>query len=427
MKLARFSDADLVERLQLVAKHNGSAAKAARAIGIAESSMRASVRDAKRRGLTATSRVLDVESKLRTKLQIAERELAAVRRENDTAESIRKEIFGLAAMTPEPPRWLRRKSRKAKGSGNIPVVMWSDWHFGERVNRVEVGGVNEFNRAIAKRRVQTLVEKTIELCKQHMVRPNYEGIVVCLGGDMITGAIHEELGATNDGTVQQAIWELQGILIWALEAIADEFGKVFVPCVVGNHARDTHRPRMKNAVLQNYEWTLYNQLELYFKGDKRVRFAIPGETDAYFAVKGHRFLLTHGDRLGVAGGDGQIGMLGPVVRGTHKVGRSERQIGRDFDTMLCCHYHSYVPRSEACPVLVNGALKGYDEYARLALRVPYARPSQALFFVNPKHGIVCQWQIFLEDEKRSVRGKRDWVSWQRNTRYDTKYEARMAA
>jgi hypothetical protein len=418
----RFTDHELVERLRLLQKHKGNQAAAARAMGCAPSGFRSSIQEAKRRGLTPTTRTLDSEARLKTELALAKQELAATRREADTAESIRKEIFNLAAMTPNPPRWLLPKPRKFTNE-NIPVVVWSDWHFGERVNRIEVGGVNEFNRAIAKKRVQKLVAKTIELCKHHMVKPNYEGIVVCLGGDMITGAIHEELGATNDGTVQQAIWELQGILIWAIEKIADEFGKVFIPAVVGNHARDTHRPRMKGAVLQNYEWTLYNQLELYFRDDKRVQFMIPGETDAYFTVKGHRFLLTHGDRLGVAGGDGQIGMLGPVVRGTQKVARSERQIGRDFDTMLCCHYHSFVPRSDACPVIVNGALKGYDEYARLALRVPYSRPSQALFFVNPRLGIVCQWQIYLEEEQRSIRENRDWVRWQNGTRYDSRAAA----
>lgn len=421
-KFARLSDAELVERQKLVAKH-GNASKAARAIGIGSSAFRESIREAKRRGLTATSKVVDVEARLRTENTILKREIATIRRENDTAESIRKEIFGLAAMTPDPPRWLLKKPRKVVND-NVPVVIWSDWHFGERVNRIEVGGVNEFNRAIAKKRVHTLVSKTIELCKHHMVKPNYEGIVVCLGGDLITGSLHEELGATNDGTVQQSIWELHGVLIWALDKIADEFGRVFVPCVVGNHGRDTHKPRMKGAVLQNYEWTLYNQLELYFRDDKRIQFMIPGETDAYFSVKGHRFLLTHGDRLGTGGGNGIVGMLGPVVRGTWKMGHSERQIGRDFDTLLCCHYHSYVARGDACPVIVNGALKGYDEYARLALRVPYSRPSQALFFVNAKLGITAQWQVFLEDEQKSLGGKNPWVTWQADTRYDS---ARAAA
>jgi hypothetical protein len=422
---AKLTDTELVERLQLVAKH-GNAAKAARAIGVGGSAFRESVREAKRRGLTATSRTVDEAARWKTKAQLLERELSSRRIEADTAESIRKEIYSLAAMTPDPPRWLVQKSRRGVNE-NVPVVVWSDWHIGETVNRVQVGGVNEFNTPIAFRRVRTLVEKTIDLCKNHMVNPQYPGIVVCLGGDMITGAIHEELGATNDRTVQQSLLDVQEALIWALTQIADAFGRVFVPCVVGNHPRDTHKPRMKNAVYQNYEWNLYCQLERHFKGDRRIQFMIPGETDAFFSVQGHRFLLTHGDRLGVKGGDGQVGMLGPVVRGAAKVGRSEAQIGRDFDTLILCHWHTYTPRGEASPVMVNGTLKGYDEYARLGLRVPYSRPSQALFFVNAKYGVVAQWPIYLEVEQTSLKRKTDWVNWQSNSRERRQMPMRMAA
>lgn len=135
---------------------------------------------------------------------------------------------------------------------------------------------------------------------------------------------------------------------------------------------------------------------------------IPSEADAYFQVYGTRFLLTHGDSLGVKGGDGIIGALGPVARGVVKVGTSERQIGRDFDYMLMCHYHQllWLPN-----VIVNGCVKGYDEYARLGLRVPYSPPAQALFFVHPEHGITARWPVYLEPRRVSAQSK-VWVSWQ---------------
>lgn len=690
-KLARLSDAELVERLKLLHKYKGVQAQAARALGIGASAFKASVQESKRRGLTAKSRTVDTEARLRTKLKLAERELAAVHRENDTAESIRKEIYQLAANTPDPPRWLNSKRHKV-GDPGVPIVVWSDWHWGERVDPVQVGGVNRYDRVVAKRRLQRLIDTTIDLATRHMVKPKYPGIVVCMGGDMITGAIHEELGETNDGYVQQHLLEVQEQLISALEKMADTFGKVFVPCVVGNHGRNTVKPRCKgrvycldadtpiltrdlrwvrggdlsvgtpllafdeeaadkrgrryknavvmsagtkrartikitledgttfyatpehkflahgqkgqgackwitaqemlawskssrknkgtwrvdrfltpwkedlsyeagylaaafdgegclarskprgvdgelfcyqlsynqtdNAMLRearrclqvlgfdwyesvskhetnktkyalyitggfdeiarflgtvrpkrllekwaefdvgakflhrkksvhivsaedggereiamlssssetyfsdgfashntNYEWNLYCQLERHFLRDKRIQFMIPGETDAHFTVAGHRYMLTHGDMLGVRGGDGIIGALGPVARGAIKVGRSEAQIGRDFDTMIMCHYHTYIPRSEACAVIVNGSMKGYDEYVRLQLRVPYSRPSQALWFTHPKHGITAQWQIYLEDAIKVESRKSDWVTWQARTRYEDRIAA----
>lgn len=409
-KLARLSDAELVERLKAYEEH-GSSTKAAPLFGCKSAAFRASIIEAKARGLTAKTKVVDEVEQLRSKLRKSEAELKSIVRDNITAADVRQRIYDLAAETPSPPAWLHKKPHV--GMTGIPITIWSDWHWGETVFPEQVGGVNTFNREIAKARVTKLVDTTIELAKHHMVKPNYPGIVVALGGDMITGMIHDELRETNDGPLQVTLLEVQEVLISALTRMADEFGRVFVPCVVGNHGRGTLKPRAKNRVFDSYEWNLYCQLERWFKatGDDRVQFLIPAEADAHFAVYGHRFMLTHGDALGVKGGDGIIGALGPIARGTLKVGRSEAQLGRDFDTLLIGHWHIAVPRGDAIPVIVNGALKGYDEYARLFLRAPYSRPSQQLFFVNPKYGVTAQWTVYLEKQIASG-DSAEWLTWE---------------
>ena len=402
----RLTDAQLVERLRLIERIGN--AEAATALGVSSRSIRQSLQDARRRGLTATSTIPDEIETLRARLKAKDAEIAAIKRENDTAESIRREIYGLAEVPPSPPAWVNTARKLKDSTFSVPVMMWSDWHYGESVRAEEVGGVNEFDKAIANKRITKLVERTTTLAGEHMGKMTYPGAVVCLGGDMISGSIHEELRDTNDGYVQQALIELQDQLAGALSVLANHFGKLFVPCVIGNHGRTTIKPRHKGRAFESYEWNMYQQLERYFRGDKRVRFMIPNETDALFSVLGHRFLLTHGDTLGVKGGDGMIGALGPITRGAIKVGRSEAQIGRDFDTLVIGHWHTYIPRGDASNVIVNGTLKGYDEYARLALRVPYSRPSQALWFVHAKYGITAQWQVYLDDKRQSA-GSADWV------------------
>lgn len=391
------SDAELVARLKY--RQNHSSQETATHFGIKTPTLDWSLREAKSRGLTTSTVVRDEVSALKTKVKLLEKDLESIQRHNDDAAAIRKTIYGLASATPEPPKWVL--GSHGKGLSGVPMTIWSDWHWGEVVNPAEMAGVNKFNRTIAKQRLKHLVESTIDLCFNHMTNPDFPGIVICLGGDMITGNIHEELQDTNEGYVQQTLLELQEQLITALTLMAEKFKRVFVPCVVGNHGRISHRPRMKGHVYDSYEWNLYCQLERYFKNDRRFQFLVPEETDAYFTVLGHRFLLTHGDTLGVKGGDGIIGCLGPIARGAHKLGRSEAQIGRDFDTMVIGHWHTYVPRGDSIPVIVNGTLKGYDEYARLGLRVPYTRPSQALWFVHEKYGITAQWPIYLEAVKKS--------------------------
>ena len=346
-----------------------------------------------------------------TKLTLAEKQIKLLTKDNDAAEKIRTEIYGLKALTPAPPAW-PTPANPGKTLSGVPLMIWSDFHWGERVDPSQVGGVNTFNRAVAKIRLRRLVDATLDLTLHHMTNPKYPGIVICLGGDMITGTIHDELAETNDGPVQLSLLELQEQLTAALRVMADKFGKVFVPCVVGNHGRMTMKPRAKNRVHTSYEWNLYCQLELAFKGDPRVQFFIPNETDAYFKVMGHRFLLSHGDSLGVKGGDGIIGVIGPMARGAMKVGRSEAQIGRDFDTLLIGHYHTFVPRGDAMPLLANGSLIGYNEYARLILRVPFSRPTQALAFIHKKYGFTAQWPVYL-DGKNKTADSSEWMTWQR--------------
>lgn len=336
-------------------------------------------------------------------------ELKAIHKENDSIVAIREQLGYLRGLEDTPPEWAI-KPAPAHLPG-VPMTIWSDFHWGERVFASQVNHVNKFNRAIAQERLKNLVQITIDLCFSHMIHPKYPGIVLCLGGDIISGSIHEELRETNEGTVQETLKEVRGCLKTAITAIADKFGKVFIPCVVGNHGRTTLKPRAKNRTFESFEWGLYHQLAEHFENDKRIKFYIPDDIDAYFTVQGHRFLLTHGDALGVKGGDGIIGAIGPIARGNVKVGRAERQIGRDYDTLIIGHWHSYSPRGDLLPVVVNGALKGYDEYAKNMLRVPYSRPSQALWFIHEKHGFTAQWPIYL-DGKRKSSDKTKWISWE---------------
>lgn len=403
---ARVTDAELVELLKLV--KGKSISETAVKHGINRPYLSEQLKMARARGLTAETKVRDPVPALETKITLLQRELALLKKHNESAAAVRREIYALKELTPDPPSWIIEK-RPAHMPG-VPMTIWSDFHWGERVDEESVGGVNKFNRAVARERMKRLVAGTIDLTINHMVNPKYPGIIICLGGDMITGGIHDELRETNDGTVQQSLIEVQGQLIWALGQLADTFGRVFVPAVIGNHGRSSLRPRFKEKVYESLEWNLYCQLELYFRNDPRIQFFIPGETDAHFSVLGHRFHLTHGDCLGVKGGDGIIGAIGPIARGATKLGRSEATIGRDFDTLLLAHWHTYIPRGDATPVVVNGCFIGYNEYARLQLRVPYSRPSQSLWFIHEKHGFTAQWPVYLDDRRKAT-DTADWVKW----------------
>lgn len=338
------------------------------------------------------------------------RTIADLTREKDTAEAIRQEIFGIAAHSMAPPEWITGKGVKNGGRGG-PITCWSDFHYGEVVDPNQINGVNKFDKKIAKDRFHRLVDTEIDLCMNHMGRAEikYPGIVICLGGDMIGGDIHEELLATNDRTPHQSVNDLTDLLGAGIETMAGQFGRVFLPCVVGNHGRSTHKMRMKNRVYTNYDWSIYCNLERDFRRDKRIKFLVPSGPDARFDMFGHRYLLTHGDSLGVKGGDGIIGALGPIMRGNIKLHNSQTEIGQEFDTVIMGHWHQYLTLPG---LIVNNALKGYDEYAMMQLRAKYSRASQALWFTHPEHGITAHWQVYLQGRQRAELMNKEWVTWQ---------------
>ena len=335
-----------------------------------------------------------------------EAQLRAIHRDNLTAEIVRKHIIGLSEQPPDPPKWiLGRKVSKGR-TPDVPCANLSDLHWGEVVDPAQVNGINEYNIEVAQRRLKRWAEKLVYLYERHTVHKDAPGLVLNLGGDMVSGDIHDELTETNELPTMPVLLDLYGCLIWVIENLADVFGRIFIPCEPGNHGRNTHKPRLKNRAYSNFDWLLYCLLEKHFQRDGRVQFYIPSGADALYTVNGHRHLLTHGDNLGVSGGDGIIGALGPILRGDFKVRHSNAAMGQPYDTLVIGHWHQYLPLDR---VIVNGSLKGYDEFAKLKLRAAPEPPRQALWFVSSEYGIIDHRPIYVEKPKKESASV--WVSW----------------
>ena len=404
------------EALDAVAKH-GSVANAAEVLNLAWTSVKHRLTAAKRYGLKPSLGVpQSPEKRMESQLVVAqdrirqlEADMKMAIRATMTAENVRQHIFGLANTTPKPPSWIVSAPKKPSHGPGVPITLWSDWHHGEVVDNAQVNGVNEFNMEVSRKRIRMLVERIIDLCFNHMTTPNYPGIIVNLGGDMISGDIHEELTETNELPSMPVMLDLFNLLVWALGELQSKFGKVYVPCQFGNHGRNTRKPRAKHRAYTNFDWLLFSLLERHFKaaGNLSIQFQVPTSTDTFYSVYGHRYLLTHGDALGTKGGDGIIGSLGPILRGDMKVRNASAGMGLAYDTLLMGHWHQDIwlaPR-----LIVNGSLKGFDEFAKDILRVPPEEPSQQLWFHHPSRGITCKWAIKLGDTS-SIKSK-EWAPW----------------
>jgi predicted phosphodiesterase len=331
------------------------------------------------------------------------RQLHRAQEDQIAFQEIRERIFGLAA-TPHTATWPARKHAPA-GTPGTPVLVLADWHAGEVVRRDELNGINAYNRQIMVRRVHRVIETAIDIAMHHVVNPKYHGIVVPILGDMVTGEIHDELTRTNDPDPLPAVLLVADLLTEALRRLHAVFGKVYVPAVCGNHGRMDRKPQVKTFTPRNYDWLIYQMIErrLQDLGVKDVVIESSFANEVSFTIHGHRFLALHGHDLGVRGGDGIIGPLGPIMRGRIKVGAQQASIGRDFDTLLLGHWHGFYYVEG---LLVTNTLKGYDEYAKNVLRAKPSRPSQSLFFVHPDHGISSVWQVYAEPKRRATTASR---------------------
>lgn len=340
---------------------------------------------------------------LKAEIKRLSTELAKAQKTELTHEAIKRHIIAMTQEVEavEPPAWMREKSGVSSSPG-VPTLFISDLHWGEIVHPTQINGVNEYNLKIAHKRLDIAGERAVRLLSIIDPKMGYPGIVIPLGGDMISGNIHDELATTNELNTMPTVLDLFGKLVAFLGEMADTFGRVFCPCVSGNHGRDTRKIWAKDRHHTSFDWLLYCFLAKHFEGDKRVTFLIPDGPDAYYRVYGHRYLLTHGDQF--RGGDSMIGPLGPITRGDHKKRSRNAQIDMEYDTLLMGHWHQYIHLAR---LIVNSCLKGYDEYA-YTNNFPFEAPSQALWITHPKYGITFRMPVYV-DKKREP-PKREWVS-----------------
>lgn len=319
-------------------------------------------------------------------------------------EAAIKELLGNTALrldAIEAPAWTTAVPRKDSSPG-VPTLFLSDLHWGERVDPAQIGGVNTFNLDIAQRRLRHTVETAISLLRILSPKMDYPGIVLPLGGDMISGNIHDELQATNELNTMPTVLDLYEHLCGAIKLLADTFGHVFLPCVSGNHGRDTKKIWSKDRNHTSFDWLLYQFLARHFAGDKRIAFYIPKGSDALYRVFNTRYLLTHGDQF--KAGDSIIGPIGPLFRGNQKKLARQTAVDQAYDVMIAGHWHSYIHVER---MIINGSLKGYDEYAYQG-NFGFEPPRQALWVTHPRFGINWRMPVLCEAPKAAT--KTEWVS-----------------
>ncbi len=298
-----------------------------------------------------------------------------------------------AAADLAPPQWLTPKKPKSGHRATL-VAMLSDCHFDEVVSPDELGGLNAYDRAIATQRLKRWAEGIVKVSRHYLSGVTYDGAVVMLGGDIFTGNLHD-LAETNEDTLFGSLLYWSEQIAAALNMIADEFGRLHIACVVGNHGRLTRKPRTKQRARDNLDYLLGHMLARELRSDS-VTFDIPENTDAWVPVYNYTHLLTHGDQT--TGGGGVGGIWPPIMRMSGRKAQRYAAEGRTFDTIAMGHWHQQIMAPEA-GLIVAGSLKGYDEYAAVMNFRP-ERPQMPMWLVTPENGITVTAPILVADRRK---------------------------
>lgn len=340
-----------------------------------------------------------------TELRALKAKNRTLQRELDKDESVKEYVQKLMfemsnTQFDTTPKWIE------KGKGNnklIPVLMLTDLHVGEVVKKDELGVDNSYNTEIAHERVNQITDDFIRIAGKGLGFYQYDGCVLILGGDNVTGNIHD-LAETNDRTPIQQVTECTDIIAQQINKLKKKFGKLFIPAVTGNHSRLSHRrTKTKGRVHDSLETLIYANLCTMYKHDKDITI-VHNEADyVRFSLNGRRFRLEHGDNFKGGGGIGGIHV--PIMRGIAKKSKTAVATGQAFDTVIIGHFHQHFISNN---LIIGASPKGYDEYSKM-MGFEYEIAGATMFCINAHGDIIFGTNIKCRPtEEKVVEGIEVW-------------------
>lgn len=327
------------------------------------------------------------------------RKAVQAEKDRDEAEHLAAQLAGVREVPTLPPVWGVGPDT-AQGR-SIIIAHTSDLHAGEKIDANEIGGLNGYSTDIARDRMRRYFEAVCTIGPRWLHDSPCDGVLLTMGGDLISGDIHEELSRTNDLTSHEQVAAVVEVYAAGIRMLLKTFGAVHVVAVPGNHGRTTVKPTAKLAAKLSYDILAASMLRAQMP-EPRVTWQIAEGFDVRTPVYGRTILTTHGDRMGTGGGMGFAGPELPILRGAHKVRLQAFSAKRDCDLILSGHYHT---STNLRGVLANGSVPGYSEYGQ-GLRAALEPPQQWMARFSMAWGLCERLPVQLGEARPRMKEKR---------------------
>jgi len=300
-------------------------------------------------------------------------------------ESLEKQlnVFKLISSSKNTDKEISINSRSKTGEATAFAIA-SDWHSEETVDPDTINNLNEYNLAIAEKRIENFFGAVLRLTEIERAGTNIDNLVLALLGDFMTGYIHEELIEGNSlSPVETLLW-VKDKIVKGINTLRNKgrFKKIIIPCCFGNHGRTTMKSRIATGAKNSFEWLMYKWLSESLTDG--VEWQVATGYHTYLNIYDKTIRLHHGDSLSYQGGVG--GLTIPVEKAIAQWNK-----GRSANLDVFGHWH----QMQQNPKWVsNGSLIGYSPYA-LKIKASYEPPQQTFFLFDSKRGRTGTWPIFV--------------------------------
>jgi hypothetical protein len=268
------------------------------------------------------------------------------------------------------------------------VLQFSDFHYGQLVRPVEVGGLSEYSPEIAKQRLEYLASKVARILEYYPAKP--KELVIAFLGDNVDGSIMRGNQQSNIefGVIQQTMLASE-LLADFIVYLSQYFPRIRCYGVYGNHARLTKNPTDSHPA-ENFDKMVYYIISERIKGMKGITMEYTDSQHMIVRIGEKQFWLEHGDTVRSWMG---IPFYGSQ-REQSRINAILAKFSEHADYMLLGHHHR---RASFENIIFNGSFVGGDLFSIGRLRA-LSIPSQNLFGVNGKRGVVWERELELIPE-----------------------------
>lgn len=286
------------------------------------------------------------------------------------------------------------KAAKATKHDATMVVLLSDIHCEERVEPQTVNGLNSYSLDICDTRLNELEQRFFAMLDHERQIANIDRVVVWLGGDFISGHIHDDTAELAQLSPLAATRWIGERLRAFIDAVAKNAGNVIVATNSGNHGRSTDKLRVGTEMDHSFEQHLYLTLASG-EANTNVTWHVGTGYLNYLDLDGFKVRFHHGHAVKYQGGIGGIHV--PLNKSIAAWDATERA-----DLTCLGHWHQF---SAGRRYVSNGSLIGHSAYA-VKIKAEYERPCQAAIVID--HGrneVTKAFKLFCDgDLRRNKRG-----------------------